>query len=473
MLLTYEVQEQIPIIEGNHGEGIFFTEKGAVTGINRRYFAMLVKLCYEPIYDLDEKQFYFYNPENGLWERLDNIQVNSKILDVIIEYCMQFNFPDGIGKCNGGLLSDIRDDLSSQVGHRNYFTSNDRTYCHCLNCMLELNDKEMRWEQKDFNRKYRSRNQIGIEYAKEAECPEFLNKLIYPAMNESDVELFKLYFGQSVKGYNSSQTILLMTGTPGGGKSTALKIVTDIIGNFNVTEFRSDHVDGRFETKRYVNKTMLVAADVRSDFLNTRGAAKLKALVGNDKMHIEGKLENNVCEIVGNYNVIISSNSSLQVKLDGDVDAWRRRLRLIKYDNPPPVEVIPDYAQKLIDKEGSGILNWALEGTIDLIKNNGKIPITQTQKKRIDDLLDESQSVNVFVEKCLKYSEGSTLTGAELLIAFTKYCKSRSWRILPDRKFKIEIRNALLDKFNIDKRNDIIRNDKAQRGYSGICLAST
>ena len=51
-----------------------------------------------------------------------------------------------------------------------------------------------------------------------------------------------------------------------------------------------------------------------------------------------------------------------------------------------------------MDEEGSGILNWALEGAQELIRNNGQIPRSEEQTKRIEELLLESDSVRAFVE---------------------------------------------------------------------------
>ncbi|MHC4321018.1 MAG: hypothetical protein ACYST3_01960 [Planctomycetota bacterium] len=46
----------------------------------------------------------------------------------------------------------------------------------------------------------------------------------------------------------------------------------------------------------------------------------------------------------------------LQVELDGDVEAWRRRLSIVRFEGPVPEKKIPDFASVLIVQEGSGIL---------------------------------------------------------------------------------------------------------------------
>ena len=57
------------------------------------------------------------------------------------------------------------------------------------------------------------------------------------------------------------------------------------------------------------------------------------------------------------FNVIVTSNSRLTVYLEGDADAWRRRLVIVNYERPKPTVVIPDLAAMIIAEEGPGVLN--------------------------------------------------------------------------------------------------------------------
>ena len=118
----------------------------------------------------------------------------------------------------------------------------------------------------------------------------------------------------------------------------------------------------RFETNRLIGKTLLTAKDVKSNFLMSRGAYVLKALVGGDTKTAEAKGRNETFDVEGNFNAIITANSTLTVNIDADNKAWDRRMRWIEYNCEPVKEKIPNFAQVLLEEEGSGILNWALEG---------------------------------------------------------------------------------------------------------------
>ena len=466
-----ELKELRKSITDEWGVPVFKNEGGSISGINRSFFAELFKEIINPVYDAGEEKFYIYSDDNGLLESQTDTQMTCLINRLFTKYCKQCEDENAIGKCSGSLIGDIKRIFAGLSEKKDFFKSPQGTFIHCGNRVLVYDKIGTKWNLRPFSKEFRSRNRTEFIFDPDAQCLQFLEKLIRPAMSKEDAELLQLYIGQCLLGYNYSQIFLMMTGTPGGGKSTGVNVFESIIGRFNVTELRLAHMHSRFELQRLIGKTLLTAKDVKSNFLNTTGANTLKALVGNDVMTTERKLKNNVSEINGNFNVIVTANNNLRITLDGDLEAWRRRLLWIKYDNPPPEEVIIDFDKKLLDTEESGILNWALEGTVKLLKNGGKIPRSNEQKRRINDLLEESDSINIFVKECVKSTSGQTaVTGHELLMVFAKYCKSRNWDILPERAFQKGLRTAMLKIHNTDKRNDIQRKGKPQRGYSGVQL---
>ena len=461
-------QSLITELKEKHGEPVFSSKNG-ISGINRMFFAALISETEELIFEPDEKKLYLYNDNNGLWEEQSPSQITFLISRVFSTFCRNEGIEKAIGKCNGGLIRDIKELLTGLVEKKDFFKSyKGKFFIHCANGVLVYYDDKRKWIPTPFSEEYRSRNRTEFDYKPESECKKFLKDLIIPAMGEKDAELLQFYMGQCILAHNHDQSFLLMTGTPGGGKSTTVNILESIIGDFNVTELRLEHMGSRFELQRLIGKTLLTSKDVRSNFLNTVGASKLKALVGNDPLTTETKGQNNVSKIRGNFNVIITANNNLKVTLDGDLEAWRRRMLWIKYARKLPEEVITDFDIRLLASEGSGILNWALEGATKLMKNKGKIPRGEDQIKRINDLLEESDSVNVFVEGCVETADKGTITSDEMLLAYNTYCKQRGWEILPVNTFRQSLRNAMLNHHNINKRNDIMRDGKARRGYSGV-----
>ena len=54
----------------------------------------------------------------------------------------------------------------------------------------------------------------------------------------------------------------------------------------------------------------------------------------------------------GSFHVILASNSRLRIALDGDEDAWARRLIVVDFDKPKPVNPIADLARAIRSPTG-------------------------------------------------------------------------------------------------------------------------
>jgi P4 family phage/plasmid primase-like protien len=243
------------------------------------------------------------------------------------------------------------------------------------------------------------------------------------ALGASDIDLIRRWAGLALLGVNLSQKMLLLTGTPGGGKSTLVSVLTGIIGTGNVGMLRTELLGDRFEIGRLSGKTLLYGPDVPEDFLTKSTASGLKSLTGGDVMTAEFKNSNEAPQIKCQFNVIVTSNSRLTVYLEGDADAWRRRLVIVNYDRPKPAVVVPNLAEKILKEEGPGLFNFMLDGLDQLRAANWDLRLTETQQRRVDDLLLESDAHRVFVVECLvKDSTAAGMTKADVYAAFVEFC---------------------------------------------------
>jgi phage/plasmid-associated DNA primase len=175
---------------------------------------------------------------------------------------------------------------------------------------------------------------------------------------------------------------------------------------------------------------MLSGKDVRGDFLQTDGAHVLKALVGHDLLSAERKNSNSEFQLRGEFGIAVSCNSRLRVKLDGDVDAWRRRLLIVRYEKPKPKERILDFAKVLLAEEASGILRWMVDGAIMHLRECdtvGDYRLSDEQEGRVDQLLAESDSIRHFLIERIQPAKGSDLATGEIVSAYFDYCSEKGW----------------------------------------------
>lgn len=297
---------------------------------------------------------------------------------------------------------------------------------------------------------------LAVPFIAGAQCPQFTEKLLNPALDPADIQLIQRWAGLALIGKNMSQKMLLLTGTPGGGKSTLVSILTGIIGAANVGELRTELLRDRFEVGRLYGKTLLYGPDVSENFLNHGNASILKSLTGGDSMSLEFKNSNESPQIKCEFNIVVTSNSRLTIHLEGDTDAWRRRLVIVNYERPKPTVVIPNLAGDILSKEGPGVLNFMLDGLEFLRNENWQLRLTENQQRRVDNLLMESDSHRVFAAECLiKDSTAPGMTKAEVYSAYVEFCDRRGWVAMTKNKFGKIGADAITQIFALALRGDI------------------
>lgn len=452
-----------------HGTPWFESDNGAIT-LNPPFFVAKYAAEHHVLFEADEGRFYAYCAERGLWKVESEEAIRWKLCGDFKKVADDARKPKLLAKRTNPFLQGIVGTLKGCVERRDVFRR-EVGIVHVQNGMLDLRGADPRLDA--FSHRFFSRNQIPVRLDVEAQCPRFINELLRGGLeSEADILLLQKLAGQLLLGVNLTQKIVMLTGRAGRGKTTLIDVLAGIIGPENYTGIRTKHLEERFEIFNFIGKTLLIGADVPGKFLMTDGAHVLKALVGKDVLVGEEKSGKTV-NVIGDFNVWLSSNSRLKVKMDGDADAYRRRLVIIQYDRPPPPRPDPQFLEKLMASEASGILNWMIAGAILLLRDiaeAGGLVMTPAQKERVDSLLSESDSVREFCRKGLAPVEGAgtDITTGELVAAYVAFCEHRAWNPLPTASVEKALPDILLEVHRMARRNDIAREGKAQRGYRGL-----
>ena len=439
--------------------------------INQRALAAFFAAENDLLFERDEGRFYAYQPDRGLWVVESQAKVKSRVLDMISELAraqdenlreqLELKRTDQLGN---SLVSLLKGDLERV----NVF-GKPRRLVHVMNGVIELGSDA--FHLRHFALEDYSRNQLPIRFQAGATCPRF-RELLANALVYDDASLLQRWVGNVLQGGNPGQLLMIQEGAGGTGKSTVASVIEQVIGIDNVQELRTGRLDERFELTRFVGKRLLAGRDVPGDFLSRRGAETLKALTGGDRLQGEVKGGHGT-PVVDGIDILVSSNSRLRVRLDGDATAWRRRLLIITYTGTPPAKPIPDYDQLLIREEGEGILLWALEGARAFsheIEHDGRIQLTERQRARVDALLAESDSVRAFVEACVDRDPAGEVLVDDLKVGYNAFCEARDWTPLGGNEVERQLPDLILPRFGVTKRNDVAGPRGQRRGWKGIRL---
>lgn len=455
-----------------YGEPYYLSNEGTVTSLNQSFWAGLMMaeniLLHEPM----EKTFYKYDEKTGLYTPISDDALKQKISGRILEVSRSNRLPSLEKKRSMTTLSSILSHLKGISERRGAFNSQKKEFIHLANGVLKVHeDKSIDFGP--FSPEFLSRNQSPIAFKIDAKCDRFLNELLYPAVSEENALLIQKYAGLCLLGDNLIQRFLILGGQAGQGKSQLSIVLQELIGMQNVTELRTHLLAERFELYRYLKKTLLIGVDVPPKFLMQKGAYVLKGLTGGDCFDAEKKGSGDSFQMQGNYCIIITANSRLQINLEGDIGAWRRRLLIVDYNSVIPKKKIPHFGKKLIEQEGSGILNWALRGlqmTWEDIDKSGDILLGTAQRSRIDALLAESDSLRQFLLEEVVPCPYEDLSNDEIIEAYANFCPQKGWNPKPITVLKRELARLMLEIFGKTEAHSIKRQQKSQRGYRGITL---
>ena len=470
-------RKKFPALEAKFGPAVFEdkTKDGTkiVTAVSQPFLAATLGELGSPetptIYIAEENRFYTYSPSEGIYLQSRPPELLAQISDLLLlaarENPKVLTKPLQFGFRNAASLSGaIKHAQGSLIKPLSYFDANLKEFIPCANGMLRLADRQLL----PFNQSYRRRNKLGVPFDPQAKCKTFLDVLMKPALDPDELDLIQRVCGLLIIGKNLAQKIILLIGTAGGGKGTLIRIVCGILGTLNVAALRTRLLEERFELGTFLGRTLLYGADVPADFLNYHGASILKSLTGGDPVTLEFKGSNERPYIECNFNVMLTCNSRLLVRLEGDSDAWRRRLVPLPYQNDPPKKPIVGLSDLILETEASGVLNWMLEGLEKIRADGWLLYLTSAQQKRVDDLLLESDSQTIFVPQNLVKDDEAELTVTDCYTAYVGFCNDREWLAASRRRFGSEIGDIVARQFGIASRHDLKTGTKPQRGWKGI-----
>ena len=446
-----------------------YRKRGALT-LNDYFFAAKFMLEHPLIWEPQESEFYGYNPDNGVWRISSQERLRHEMGISLKTISDETGIDDFVFYRTDGKMASWINTLKGMAEEHDVFKNRPQVI-HCANGMLDLSVTPP--HLKSFHPDYHSRNICPINLNPTAGCPQFLDGLLRSALPEEDVELLQIWAGGVLLGRNPAQRVLLLVGTAGGGKSTVIEVIEKVIGEQNVAQIRTQHLGKQFEMYKFLGKTLLTGKDVDPDFLNQKDASVIKALVGNDLLDAEKKNGNEHFQLRGSFNVAITCNGRLTVRLQGDVEAWERRLIIVEYDRERPEERISDFADKLIREEGAGILNWIVEGSMKYLReiaDFGNIRLTPKQSYRVQRLLQESDSLHEFVRSRIERAPLDTLTVKELQAAYRDFCEEMGWRSFTPRDLSGATNDLMLQLYQVRPRHDISRGSETLRGFKGVRL---
>lgn len=463
-----------PVIHryGRNGEPV------GIAKVNAPFFSGLFSAHADVLYEQQEDRLYSYNPERGLWQVKAEEENLVQISKFILAESRREGFEELLGKRGLTLDREVQTYLKGLVGTRGAFRKEPdavERFIHFNNGVFVIRNGRPVGFRPDFRKEDLSRNQIPVDYIPGADCPRLIEELLLPVLPpetaEEDMRLLFRFLGLFLLGVNLPQRMLILDGAAGAGKSTFAKLAGLLVGRENVAQLRTRQLAERFELFAFIGKTLLLGADVSPKFLLTPGAEVLKTLVGGDFLEAEAKQGNDRVSFLGSFNVLINTNSQLRVKIEEDVDAWRRRIAVVTFLPHVPTTRIPSFERVLFEQEGSGIVNRALQGLHELLEADGSLSMTPAQLERVEAMLERSDSLGQFLRDHVVKRDGANLAKKRIRERFMEYCRERRWTPPQKNEIGSKLPELMRETFGVAECNNVPDPDgrvEQVAGYRGV-----
>ena len=201
--------------------------KGGIQ-INQMFFVARFAVEHLVLHEPNERDFYTYEHLCGAWRPRTTDAIKAMMSEDWQRYARDVDKPALVPLRTNGLLDSLTSLLRGHVEKAEAFTRAGRVI-HLVNGMLHLDHEGA--DLREFSPDYYSRNVCPIPWDADADCPRFKSELLAKALDREDISLLQRWCGSLLLGRNLAQKIMLLTGTPGGGRALSLRSLRPSLGH--------------------------------------------------------------------------------------------------------------------------------------------------------------------------------------------------------------------------------------------------
>lgn len=233
--------------------------------------------------------------------------------------------------------------------------------------------------------------QVAYAYDPSATCERWLAFLdLILQGDQAVIRFLQIWFGVCLSG-TFSDNFLFFYGGGHNGKSTVVEVIAKLLGSFSAS-LDSSLLFGKCQTPDYEKAKLKGARFVTTtEFQNniTFNSGIIKSLVGGDTITARPIFSNPI-SFEATHKMVLSGNNLPKIT-DASLGMRRRIIKVPFFYQIPFTErrdkniVIEEFCE-----DGSGILNWLLEGWKAYCANNGRIETPKSLQDSTDDYIKEN-----------------------------------------------------------------------------------
>lgn len=263
--------------------------------------------------------------------------------------------------------------------------------------------------------------QVPFDYNPEAVCPKFDSFIETVTQGDTTTkDMLQEMFGYCIGDGNPQHKVFYLYGdTARNGKSTTAKMLCHLLGKDNYATLSLKQLSGEnaAELVNLIGKQLNYSDEISSKYVES---SMLTTISSEGIVQINPKYKTPFSYQV-KAKFIVTCNDLPKFQ---NGQGMKHRMVTIPFIYQIPVkERIPRYDEVLVNEEGSGILNWAIEGA-RLLEERGEFSINTQSKADMHHNTKESNSVYSFMDDVYEYDEkyNTEFSKKDLYHAYKEYC---------------------------------------------------
>ncbi|MBR4253505.1 MAG: bifunctional DNA primase/polymerase [Lentisphaeria bacterium] len=301
---------------------------------------------------------------------------------------------------------------------------------------------------------------LPVPYEPTAETPAFTRYLRDVLPREADRETVRRMFGYALTPDRRLQVFFILYGPPHTGKSRIIETFDSLFGENLCSHVPYEQLGEKFGRAALTRALVNCAAELRC---RGEGEEFLKQAVDGGRVHVEEKFKE-AYDAAATALLVFASNNPPKFR-DKTGSVWRR-LRLLLFEIVIGNEEKDAALQSKINRELSGVLNFALDGLLEIRELNA-FPENKSGKEFLEELRELEDPIPEALEACIVEAPGAFLESGELYGRLRLYLRQKkNLENVSDVWLAVGVKRALGIKGSVPRRN-------GQRGFPDIALKQT
>ncbi|CAA9448057.1 hypothetical protein AVDCRST_MAG82-3523 [uncultured Rubrobacteraceae bacterium] len=345
--------------------------------------------------------------ENGLWLPEPEFSIKRRIVAAL-----EAAKPEGV-RPTSGKLSSVHELARVDAAVEDELWDSDPDILVCRNGALHIPTRKLLPHSPD----HYATGAVPYDYDPDAEAPTWM-RVLGEVLGEDLAAFFQEFAGYAATPDTRLETALWLCGQPGGGRSTLLSGLGAMLGPRVGVLGLGEIERNRFALSQLPGKFLLTATEQPGGYM--RASHVLNTLISGEPLQVERKFRDPFtlvprCKICWAMNEI--------PRLKSASDGLFRRVKVIQLDPIPESERDPEIKKK-VEEEGSGILNWSLDG-LERLRERGRFEIPKAVREATEGFRLTNDVPKMFVkEVCITdEADACKMQAQELYKAYRGWCR--------------------------------------------------